>query len=204
MKGSIVVLCGGEGSGKSTIIKRVAKEQNGNRILLSREPSGSPRAEEIRQYLFSEDAKDLHPEAQFDLMWGARKDHVHKIIMPAITTGKVVLLDRFDCCTYAYQIFGSQLHDLKLLFRIQREAILCYIPPPTYIWLNIDPILGLMRKRGVEDRNTFDGKDIEFHKRVRDGYADFTGIGRVIELDASLPADEVWENFKTAFENAIA
>jgi dTMP kinase len=204
MRGSIVVLCGGEGSGKSTILKRVVKEHTGNRIVFSREPGGSPCAEDIRNYLFSEKAKDLHPEAQFDLMWGARKDHVHKVIVPAVAEGKGVLLDRFDCCTYAYQIFGSQLHELKLLFRIQREAILRYIPAPTYIWLNIDPVLGLMRKRGVEDRNVFDDKDIEFHQRVRKGYGDFTGVGRVIELDASLPADEVWNNFRNVLNKALA
>jgi len=204
MKEKIVVLCGGEGSGKSTIMKRVAKEQKGNQIVLSREPGGSLRAEEIRAYLFSEKAKDLSPDAQFDMMWGARKDHVHKTIVPALHDGKHLLIDRFDCCTYAYQIFGEQMHELKWLFQTQREYLLKIIPPPTYIWLNLDPVLGLMRKRRVEDRNLFDDKDVEFHKRVRAGYGEFMGIGRVVELDASLSEEEVWKNFKTAFEHAVA
>ncbi len=76
------------------------------------------------------------------------------------------------------------------------------IPAPTYLWFKVDPVVGLQRKRGVADVNHFDEKDIEFHKRVHRGYGDFTAVGRVIELDASLSKEVVWENFKLAIERA--
>ncbi len=202
MKGSLIVLAGGEGSGKSSVIERMKSEVKSDNLVFTREPGGSPRAEEIRRYIFSEEGKTLSADSQFHLFWAARMDHIKETIQPAIASGKVVVSDRFDICTYAYQIFGEGHHDLKLLFGMIRSRMLTMIPAPTYLWFNVDPVVGLQRKRGVLDVNHFDEKDIEFHRRVHKGYGDFTGIGRVIELDANLPKEAVWENFKRVIGRA--
>ncbi len=202
MKGSLIVLEGGEGSGKSSIIERMKSEVKSDNVVFTREPGGSPRAEEIRRYLFSEEGKTLSADSQFHLFWAARMDHIKETIQPALENGKIVISDRFDMSTYAYQIFGEEHHDLKFLFGLIRGRMLTMIPAPTYLWFKVDPVVGLQRKRGVADVNHFDEKDIEFHKRVHRGYGDFTAVGRVIELDASLSKEVVWENFKLAIERA--
>jgi len=166
-----------------------------SKMILTREPGGSEMAEQIRNLIFSEGGKSLSPDAQFHLFWAARADHIEKKILPALDAGIDVVSDRFDASTFAYQIFGEEHHRLKNSFRFNREEMFGGRIVPTYIYLDIDPGVGLLRRRGAKDGNHFDEKDLEFHRRVRRGYKEFIQFARVVEIDASGSAEEVWKVF---------
>ncbi|KND48483.1 MAG: dTMP kinase [Parcubacteria bacterium C7867-005] len=204
-RGSFVVVEGGEGSGKSTHLKRYEKYAGGGaELVVTREPGGTPIAEEIRGLLFSERGKDLSAEAQFHLFWAARADHLKTKIMPALLRGANVVSDRFDASTFAYQIWGEEHHGLISLFRVVREEMMSGVVAPIYVYLDIDPEIGLGRKRRSTDTNSFDDKDLEFHKRVRRGYGEFSEFARVIQIDASRDIEEVWEDFRTTLDKLLA
>ncbi len=194
-RGRLVVLEGGEGSGKTTILSRLKGLVDPNKLILTREPGGSEMAEQIRNLIFSEGGKSLSPDAHFHLFWAARADHIDKTILPALDRGIDVISNRFDASTFAHQIFGEEHHRLKNSFRFNREEMFAGRIVPTYIYLDIDPEVGLLRRRGAKDGNHFDDKDIEFHRRVRRGYKEFIQFARVIEIDASGSGDEVWDAF---------
>ena len=194
-RGRLVVLEGWEGSGKTTILNRLRDIADPDKMILTREPGGSEMAEQIRNLIFSEGGKSLSPDAQFHLFWAARADHIDKKILPALSQGVDVVSDRFDASTFAYQIFGEEHHRLKNSFRFNREEMFAGRIVPTYIYLDIDPEVGLLRRRGAKDGNHFDEKNIEFHRRVRQGYREFIQFARVVEIDASGSAEEVWNAF---------
>lgn len=190
--GTFIVFEGGEGSGKSTVITEVARHLEN--VVVTREPGGSPYAEEIRRLILSDTAAHADAETLFMLFWAARRDHLVQTIIPALQAGKTVLSDRFDCSTYAYQLVGQQQEQLADLFWKIRDHVLGECIPDAYIVLDIDPAIGLerIRARG-EKQNHLDLKNIEFHSRVREALKEFvtthTKHGEVV--DASQPLKEV-------------
>src|SRR5690242_17210385 len=108
MRGKFVVVDGGEGAGKSTVVKRVVEhcQAHGRDIIATREPGGSPFAEKIRELILSPDAKAADAEVMFGLFWAARRSHLVETVFPALEEGTSVLCDRFDSSTWAYQIVG--------------------------------------------------------------------------------------------------
>ncbi len=194
-RGRLIVVEGGEGSGKSTIIKRLGEMSDPKKLIVTREPGGTPFAEKIRSLLFSKEGESFDAETRFHLFWAARADHIAQKIVPALEAGVDVVSDRFDMSTFAYQIFGEEHHQLKTTFRQVRESMFGGRVVPTYIYLDIDPMVGLKRKHGAKDRNLFDEMDLGFHNRVRQGYREFASIGNVRELDASRTPVEVWNDF---------
>ncbi len=173
-KGKFLVLDGGEGAGKSTQIKKLA-EYFGDRIFITREPGGSPYAEEIRSLILnSKYAAQADAKTHFALFWAARADHLKNSILPALSRGQHVISDRFDSSTYAYQVFAQGALELKSFFWKMRAF---YLPrtPDRYIFLDVDPKIGLARKqtqKGVE-LNHFDERDVAFHSNMRKGLLDF-------------------------------
>lgn len=171
-RGKFIVIEGGEGSGKSTMVK-IAKEHF-PRMLITREPGGSPFAEMIRNLILCDEAKDAHGETQFGLFWAARFDHVHNKVKPALEMGTHVLTDRFDSSSFAYQIYGQEAKHLKDLFLKMREVYLKEYTPDLYIYLQVDPKEGLRRVAERKGRaNHFDARAIDFHHRLHEGYMDF-------------------------------
>ena len=154
------VICGGEGSGKSTVIKAV-KERFPDAVI-TREPGGSPYAEHIRDVMFKDElAKDANSETMFGLFWAARADHMNRLVLPALREGKTVVSDRFDCCTFAYQIHGQKAAYLEELFWQTRRVFLKERTPDAYIFLDVDPEIGLKRVAGRPGKkNHFDERDI--------------------------------------------
>jgi len=203
-KGSFAVLEGGEGSGKTSILDRLRREVSEDKLLITREPGGSEFGEEVREILFSEMGKTFNPLTQFYLFYAARADHLEKLILPALHSGKNVISDRFSASTFAHQIFGEEHHEFRLLFDRSQEALTEWlIVPPIYIYLDIEPELGLLRKKKASDGNFFDKKGIEYHRRVRQGYREFAATNRVIEIDASRSEEEVWKDFKSALDRVL-
>lgn len=192
-KGKFIVIDGGEGSGTTTVSKEIVK-QFGWGAIYTREPGGSPYAEKIRDLVLSDDAKTSDAETQFALFWAARRDHIKKTIAPALAEGKVVICDRFDSSTYAYQLIAQEQIQLLELFWKIREHFLGKYVPDTYILLDVSPEVGIARAKGrAGELNHFDKRKIEFHQKVNKGLKEFitTKVDGGVVIDAGKPLDTV-------------
>ncbi len=168
---------GVEGSGKSTQIARVEAyvRSKGRDVLHTREPGGSLLGMSLRRILLDVKNKDLTAPAELFLMLADRAQHVAQVIRPALDAGKVVLCDRYADSTAAYQGYGRGLEP-KMLQMLNEMAVAGLWPDKT-ILLDLDPELGLKRAfaRNVEEHKAeregrFEAEELEFHRRVREGY----------------------------------
>ena len=174
IQGNFIVIDGPDGAGKSTVIKGVqsALLAEGLPVVLTREPGGSPYAEKVRDVILSDDAEIAEPETMLLLFMAARLEHVAKTIRPALARGKIVLCDRFDSTTYAYQIVAEERPDLAPRFDALRFDYRTTLP--NYILLDVSPEMGRMRlKDRAEKLNHFDKRSSEWHARARQGFQDF-------------------------------
>ncbi len=203
-KGLFIVLDGGEGAGKTTVAHKVVNQLGWNAIY-TREPGGSPYAERIRELILSDEAKMSDAETQFALFWAARRDHLRHTIIPALSAGKIVITDRFDSSSYAYQIIAQGNRQLEELFWQKRKHFLQDYEPDIYIFLDITPEEGLKRaySRGEENINHFDKRKIDFHKKVYSGLNEFI-ISKVngVRIDATQPIESVVKDVMNVINEA--
>ncbi|MEI6553024.1 MAG: dTMP kinase [bacterium] len=195
-RGKFIILEGGEGTGKSSQMKML-KEYYGDRILTTREPGGTPLAEEIRNVILnSEHSGQASAKTQFALLWAGRADHLKNKIIPALESGLHVIADRFDSTTYAYQIHGQEEKELENLFWPTRGLYLNGVEPDLYIYLDVTAEEGLRRKQlqaqnKADEINHFDERQIDFHNRVRIGYDEFFSKVPSAVVNANLAKEEV-------------
>jgi dTMP kinase len=203
-KGKFIVIEGSEGSGKSTQLKKLATHF-GDRVVITREPGGSPYAEEIRQIiLHSSYAGQADAKTLFGLFWAARADHIRNTILPALESGKTVLCDRFDSSTYAYQIFGQQAENLKDQFFTFRDFFLGNTKPDLYIFLDVDVQIGLGRKQVQQDElNHFEARKVDFFQRMQKGFDEFFKQVPSIRIDANPDIETVYQSLIRAIEMEI-
>jgi dTMP kinase len=144
-EGRFISFEGGEGAGKSTQARALAAalEKRGISCIVTREPGGSPGAEDIRKLLVQGDMNRWEPVAETLLLFAARADHIARTIKPAISAGKWVISDRFTDSTYAYQGIGRNV-DRETIRRIESISIGDFQPDLTLI-LDIAPEVGLLR-----------------------------------------------------------
>ena len=202
----LITFEGGEGAGKSTQIKVLAKqlEAAGHAVLTTREPGGSPGAEEIRRLLVDGEPGrwDALPEAL--LVSAARRDHVERVVRPALEQGSWVLCDRFFDSTFAYQGGGHGVDDGTL--KALRDAACGTLRPGLTVLLDVPVQIGLARAGGRGGAETrFERFDREFHERVRARFLDCASAEpeRFAVIDASVPADQVSQAVLAAFESAF-
>jgi dTMP kinase len=195
-RGRFITLEGGEGAGKSTQIRRLGERLRGTGldVVETREPGGSPGAEEIRGLLLGGGVDRWDDVTEALLMYAARRDHLARTVWPALARGQWVLCDRFEDSTRAYQGAGSGLGRavVDALGLVARGA---FAPDLTLI-LDLPVPLGRERaaaRRGVNDR--FEQRDDGFHERVRQGFLAVAAAepDRCAVVDASLPLDSVAE-----------
>ena len=137
---------GGEGSGKSTQIKLLAKKLSKKRkVIITREPGGTEDAEKIRNLIVKDKNQKWSGTVETMLLFAARKDHVDKVIMPNLKKGYWVLCDRYIDSTMAYQGYGKKV-DLKLINSLNKILINNLVPSVTFL-LDIDPQTGLTRSK---------------------------------------------------------
>ena len=212
-RGRFVTFEGGEGAGKSTQIKMLAArlESEGMRVVLTREPGGSPGAEIMRHLVLSGMGKLLGAEAETLLFAAARDDHVRNVILPALSQGSWVLCDRFFDSTRAYQgSLGKVAPDV--LNAMQRVTIGDLKPDLTLI-LDVPVEVGLKRaaaRRGAGAPDRFEAEDIKFHKGLRDAFHKISADDpkRCVLIDATAGPDPVsllvWDAVRERLFTAVA
>jgi dTMP kinase len=201
--GLFITFEGGEGSGKSTQLARIAARLRGRGIepVLTREPGGTPLAEEIRTRLL--EGKDLAPQVEADMIIEARADLFEKVIGPELGAGRVVLCDRHVDSTLAYQGYGRGLaiEDLRQLnARATRQRA-----PDLTLLFDLDVRTGLTRRAAAGKGNRIDREPPEFHERVRRGFLELARHEpqRIVVIDAAADADEVESRAWRVLEPAI-
>ena len=194
---------GPEGSGKTTQIKRLTEHLRGRGcdVLTVREPGGTPISEQIRAVLHSLNNREMQPRTEILLYCAARAQLVGQVIRPHLQSGGVVLCDRYADSTLAYQGYGRRL-DLQTL-RMILDFATGGLAPDLTLYLDIDVEAGLKRKKiGGDEWNRMDDLDVEFYRRVRNGYLQMVGQdpARWVVVDAARSeetiAQEIWERVK--------
>lgn len=169
-RGKFITLEGGEGAGKSTSMASIQSwcREQGLGLCVTREPGGTPLAEEIRALLLTRRDEPVSPDAELLLMFAARAQHLENVIRPALARGEWVLCDRFTDATYAYQGDGRGLsrERIALLERFVQGDL----RPDLTLLLDLPVEQGLARaaERGEKDR--FESEQHAFFERVRQGY----------------------------------
>jgi dTMP kinase len=193
-RGKFISFEGGEGAGKSTQARmlRDSLQSHGRAVLLTREPGGSPGAEEIRKLLVEGEPERWTPLAETLLFLSARADHVARVIEPALAAGTWVISDRFADSTFVYQGIARGL-GIETVRGLQRSALGDFAPDLT-ILLDIDPGAGLTRagRRG-QGENRFERFDAAFHAKLRDGFLKIAAAepARCAIIDGSREADPI-------------
>ncbi|HKC48161.1 MAG TPA: dTMP kinase [Gemmatimonadales bacterium] len=182
--GAFIVLEGPEGAGKSTLVRALGARllAEGFQALSVREPGGTPVAEAARKVALKS-RHEMTARAELFLILAARADLVERVIRPALEAGQVVLADRFDLSTKAYQVAGRGLpaDDVDAALRLATGGL---VPDLTLV-LDLPVEAGRERQRRarkVKDR--FEREDDAFHERVRAAYAAASGPG-VVHIDAT-------------------
>lgn len=195
-RGRFITLEGGEGAGKSTQRAALAEALRGAglEVVETREPGGSPGAEEIRSLLVHGEAGRWDAETEALLVFAARRDHLRQCIRPALEAGHWVVCDRFADSTYAYQGYGRGL-ELAALRRLYDFAVGDLRPDLTLLF-DLPVAAGLARaagRSGAAER--FEALGSAFHERVRAGFLEMAAAEpeRFAVIDALQPPAAVTE-----------
>ena len=210
MSGLFLTLEGIDGAGKSSHIDALAVlfKAQGRTVTRTREPGGTPLAETLRG-LILEQPMDALTESL--LVFAARRDHVLKVIEPALARGDVVLCDRFTDATFAYQGAGRGF-DTTVLSTLERwvqgrrgdlggasSAGNALLQPDITLWFDLAPAIAAERLAGARVPDKFESQPVEFFRRVAAGYAERAADAeRFVRIDASQARDQVWQQIEAA------
>ncbi|MEW6703587.1 MAG: dTMP kinase [Pseudomonadota bacterium] len=197
MSGRFITFEGIDGAGKSSHIEALADwlRKRGHAVLVTREPGGTPLAEQLRG-LFLRTPMDALTEAL--LVFAARRDHLRRAIEPALAAGTVVLCDRFTDATFAYQGAGRGF-DARVLAQLEawvQEGL----QPDLTLWFDLDPREAAQRRAGARAADRLESEDIDFFVRVREGYSARCAAApqRFVRLDATGDREAVWAQIVAA------
>ena len=201
MRGKFITFEGGEGSGKSTQARLLAEQlrARGQAVIVTREPGGSPLAEQIRDLLLSPGRAAGSAYAETLLFNAARADHLDRTIRPALDRGDWVISDRFMDSTRAYQGAGSAVSAAEI-DRLETAVVGATRPDLTII-LDLDARVGLERARqrhgaaslSASDRDPFEARALAFHERLRQGFLQIATreLQRCAVIEATMPPDAI-------------
>ena len=186
---------GTEGVGKTTLIRKIYDHfiAQGQDVVLTREPGGTPMAEQIRALLLSVNHEEkMCNDTELLLMYAARAQHLSQVILPALEAGKTVLCDRFTDASFAYQCAGRGLSEDKLL--LLNANFVSRMPDFTF-WLDAPIEIGMNRARARGELDRFEQEKVTFFEKVRAGYETLSirHPERVKRLDASQSPEQVFE-----------
>lgn len=177
-RGLFITLEGPEGSGKSTHSKRLLEDlkKSGYGVIRTSEPGDTGLGKKIREILLEKDTIRLDRYAELFLFEADRAQHVEEVIKPALEAGKIVICDRFNTATFAYQGYGLGL-DMGLIEKIDAAAT-GGLKPDLTLLLDVDILTGLMRAGKVRSADRMEKRGAAFHGRVRRGYLELAKASR--------------------------
>jgi dTMP kinase len=191
-----------DGAGKSTHVGRLAEcfSQAGRTVTLTREPGGTPLAEQLRSLVLS---APMDPLTEALLIFAARRDHLLEVICPALARGEVVLCDRFTDATFAYQGAGRGF-DVAVLAQLEhwvQHLGTSLIQPALTVWFDLPPTVAAQRLAGARVPDKFEAQPQAFFERVAAGYAQrLQGEpARFARIDANQPPEAVWQQVHAVF-----
>jgi dTMP kinase len=209
--GKFITFEGGEGSGKSTQVRRLAArlEARGLSVAVTREPGGAPFAERLRAIMLDPRAEPHSPLSEALLFYAARADHLEKTIRPALSAGRWVVCDRFSDSTRVYQGHAGGLTDATL--DVLERLVVAPTSPDLTVVIDIDPVVGLAR---ADERRTgkklggfvapdrFEERALDYHQKLREGFLAIArdNTERCVLIDGVKSADEVAEAVWSAVE----
>lgn len=202
-----VTIEGPEGSGKSSVTKEVVKllEAEGETVVLTREPGGTPIAEEIRNVILDKANTAMDPVTEALLYAASRRQHLVEKVWPLSKEGKIVISDRFLDSSLAYQ-GGARGIGIDKVLALNQYATDGFYPDLTLLF-DIDPRIGMQRIAANNNRevNRLDLEKIEFHDKVRQTFLELAKRfnDRFVVLDASKPFDEVVQDAYKAIKDRI-
>jgi dTMP kinase len=196
--GIFITLEGMDGAGKSTQVRGLVQHLRklGYAVRATREPGGTRVGERIRNIVLASATRKLAPLAELALIYAARAQHLEEVVLPALARGEVVVSDRYNDASLAYQGYGREL-GVEIVGAFDR-AVCGDIQPNLTIVLDLDPRISLARARGRETRRNsrrgrFEAQGLRFHERVRAGYLAIAARDprRVKVVQADRPPGEV-------------
>ncbi len=195
--GRFISFEGIDGAGKSSHIQGLADwlSARGHAVVLTREPGGTELAERLRE-LVLHTPMDALTEAL--LVFAARRDHLQRVIEPALQRGDTVLCDRFTDASFAYQ-GGGRGFDLAVLQQLETWVQQGRQPDLT-LWFQLAPALAAERRQAVRQPDRFEQQDLAFFERVAAGYAarEAQAPQRFVRLDAAANREQVWAQLLAA------
>lgn len=204
-QGRFVVIEGLEGAGKTTAIQTVQQwlREQGHSLVQTREPGGTPLAEQIRTLVKSVQQERVSPVTELLLMYAARAQLLDNVIRPALARGDWVLADRHDLSSRAYQGGGRQIPD-EVLDPI-RQLVLAGLRPDLTLYLDINPEIGLARARARGELDRIEQEQLAFFQRARAKYlAVAASEPNIVVIDAAKPLAEVQQQLCAALEQHFA
>jgi dTMP kinase len=205
MRGRFITLEGSEGSGKSTNLAFIHHylQQSGIDVVLTREPGGTPLGEAIRELLLDHRNNEMAGDTELLLMFAARAQHLHELILPALEAGRWVLCDRFTDATYAYQGAGRGIAEERIA--LLEEWVQGELRPDLTLFLDLPVAQGLARagERSAPDR--FEREQLDFFERVRQGYLEQAARApqRYRIVDASQPLEAVQSSLRDLLDTYL-
>jgi dTMP kinase len=184
---------GPEGSGKTSQISvlRDYLLETGHAVFCTREPGGTSIGDQIRQVLLANKNTEMHPRSEILLFQASRAQLVEQEILPRLKRGEIVLCDRYADSTIAYQGYGHQvnLEQLRAIVNFATGGL----KPNLTLLLDLEVEVGLQRRQKEGDVNRLDAFELEFHRRVREGYHKlaYTEPQRWVTVDANQPPEIV-------------
>ena len=199
MAGRFITFEGIDGAGKSTHIEALAERwrAQGQHVVLTREPGGTPLAEALREQLLH---AGMDPLTEALLVFAARRDHLRQVIRPALAAGHTVLCDRFTDATFAYQGGGRgfDAHVLATLEQWVQEGL----QPQLTVWFDLPAAVAAGRRQAARAPDRFEQQDEVFFERVRAGYQARCeqAPDRFLRVDADAAREAVWSGLVSLLE----
>ncbi|WP_151410603.1 dTMP kinase [Anaerococcus sp. Marseille-P9784] len=196
MNGKFIVFEGPDGSGKTTILKKVNEvlTNQGYKVNVFREPGGTKISEKIRDIIIDNDNKEMADKTEALLFAASRAQLVEEKFKPLLNKGEIIFSDRYVLSSLTYQGVGRKL-GIKEVEEINNFAT-SGIKPDITIFFDIDYKEALLRKRANFSADRLENEDFQFHKDIFDAYLDMAEKFKedIVKIDASLSVDEVTDN----------
>ena len=204
-KNLFITLEGVEGAGKSTVIDFIENfiTSSGYDVVKTREPGGTAIGEQVREILLNKNNDKLTDDTELLLIFAARAQHLSEIILPNLTSNKIVLCDRFIDASYAYQGAGRGIEQSKI--NLLENWVMPDIKPDLTFLLDLDPKIAFERTNKRSDADRFESEDIHFFEKIRQYYLERAENEperfRVINSELSL--EDVQEQIKNILKDMV-